>query len=69
MGTQNGEHATRGGDWEPGRWTSGLVLRRAAAFAGSTPYRVPLNLFMEVGDPSFGDLVVEGRVHRGLPVP
>jgi hypothetical protein len=69
VGTQHGEHAARGYDWEPGRGTSGLLLPRAAAFAVGAGYRVILNLLVDIGDPSLGDLVVEGGVHLGLPVP
>src|SRR5690242_18210636 len=63
-GAQNGEHAARGDDWEAGRGTSGLVLPRAAAFAGGAGHHVTLNLFVDVGDSSLGDLIVEVGVHR-----
>src|SRR5690242_7731959 len=69
VGTQNGEHTACGDDREAGRGASRLVLWRAVAPTGGAPHRVTLNLFVDVGDPSLGDLVVESGVHRDLPMP
>jgi len=66
VGTEHDEHAACGDGWEAGRGTSRLVLQRTAAFPGGAPHLVALNLLVEVGDSSLGDLVVEGGVHHGL---